>query len=48
MEDESVGALIFVIVAATVYFLPAFVAGGRKHPSALAIFMLSLFLDGPF
>ena len=39
------GPLVFVLVIGLlIYFLPAIVAAGREHPSALAIFFLNLLL----
>ena len=40
-----VGILVFVLFV-LVYFLPTIIAFTRRHPDALLIFLLNLFLGG--
>jgi hypothetical protein len=37
-----------LLIALPIYFIPAFVAGGRHHKNGLAIMMLNLFLGWTF
>lgn len=48
MDESSAGSvfvgIIFVLIAALLYFLPTIIAVKRDHPSYLAIFVVNLFL----
>lgn len=41
-------AIVYLVVGAAIYFLPAFVASQRNHRNAGAIFILNLFLGWTF
>jgi hypothetical protein len=39
----EVGTLVILLLMGALYFVPSFIAKGRKHHQAFAIFMLNLF-----
>ena len=41
---ETVYGAILVVISLFIYFLPTFVAKGKKHPNFMSIFLLNFFL----
>ena len=45
-DFENTEILLILLIILLVYFIPSIIAGGRKHPQKLAIFLLNLFTGG--
>lgn len=46
--SAMIGMAFLVIIGILLYFVPSFVAGNRRHPSAGGIFVLNLFTGWTF
>lgn len=46
--NDAFSAVVLLLACGAVYFLPAIVAGARRHSSPGAVFVLNLFLGWTF
>jgi hypothetical protein len=46
--ESGTGAAVLLVFFLIIYFIPTFVANGRRHHNTMAIFVLNLFLGWTF